>query len=46
MTTLLKLAERPEIAQLESTMTLRRIREGGAWLTDLDAQIVALRGKL
>lgn len=35
-----------QIADLEATQTPRRIREGGQWLVDLEAQIAALRGEL
>ena len=35
-----------QIADLEATQTPRRIREGGQWLADLEAQIAALRVQL
>lgn len=35
-----------QITTLEATQTPRRVREGGAWLAALDAQIAALRGQL
>lgn len=35
-----------QIAELEATQTPRRIREGGQWMIDLDAKIVALRSQL
>ena len=35
-----------QIAELEATQTPRRIREGGQWMVDLDAQIAALRKNL
>ena len=35
-----------QIQALEATQTPRRIREGGQWLIDLDAQIAALREQL
>lgn len=35
-----------QITDLEATQTPRRIREGGQWLVDLEAQIQVLRGQL
>lgn len=35
-----------QITVLEATQTPRRVREGGAWMVELDAQITALRGQL
>lgn len=35
-----------QIAELEATQTPRRIREGGQWMIDLEAQIAALRSQL
>ena len=35
-----------QIAELETTQTPRRIREGGQWMIDLDAKIATLRGQL
>lgn len=32
-----------QIAELEATQTPRRVREGGQWMIDLDAEIAALR---
>lgn len=35
-----------QISALEGTQTLRRIREGGQWMIDLNNQIAALRARL
>jgi hypothetical protein len=35
-----------QIADLEATQTPRRVREGGQWMIDLEAQIAALREQL
>lgn len=35
-----------QIAALEASQTLRRIREGGQWLTDLNNRISVLRAQL
>jgi hypothetical protein len=35
-----------QIAELEAKQTPRRVREGGAWLIALEAQVAALRGQL
>lgn len=35
-----------QITALEATQTPRRVREGGAWMVELDAQIAALRESL
>ena len=35
-----------QITALEATQTPRRVREGGAWLAELDAKIAALRSQL
>lgn len=35
-----------QIAELEATQTPRRIREGGAWMIDLEVKIAALRRML
>ena len=32
-----------QIAELEATQTPRRVREGGQWMIDLDAEIAVLR---
>ena len=37
------LSIREQIAALEATQTPRRVREGGQWMVDLEAQIAALR---
>lgn len=39
-------AIKKQIADLEATQTPRRVREGGQWMIDLEAQIAALRGQL
>ena len=35
-----------QITELEATQTPRRVREGGAWMADLDAKIAVLRKEL
>jgi hypothetical protein len=35
-----------QIVELEAKQTPRRVREGGQWMIDLEAQIAALRGQL
>lgn len=39
-------AIKKQINALEATQTLRRMREGGQWMIDLNNQIVALRVRL